>query len=385
MKYKGECKTGRRNIAVFVVFCLVTTVFGQGSLTPPGAPMPTMKTLGEIGASISNVSNAVSQIKDNVRTTLEAGSAGVNPLSGGGFQITQSGSYYLTENLTISSGNGVLINADGVTLDLNGFTIRSSGACSAGVNISGKNVTVFNGHIIGGTSYVGGSGDQYTGDGFSDGIYASSYSDTGIRIRGISVSAVDQHGIYIGDSKSIVTSCTVETAGAEGIYAGVISDSSATACGGVAIYGVSVKNCIGESHANHGIQAYTVINSTGTSEATDTQSDGIYAYYSVINCYGSTTADKGIEATCVSSSYGQTLTQEANRYAEGIHANSSVQNSYGYAAYPGSGNGIDSTMVLNSTGVSYGTNSTAYGISSYIANSSYAIGGASIAHKYNMP
>ena len=374
----------KKNSVLFSVLCLATVVFGQGSLTPSGAPMPTMKTLGEIDASVSSVSNAVAQIKDNARTPLKVDSLGVNPLSGGGFLITQSGSYYLTQNLTVSSMDAIRIEADGVTLDLNGFTIRSSGACGAAINIFGENITVFNGHIIGGTRYVGGEGDQYTGDGFSNGIYAYSYLYTGIRVYGVSVSAVDQYGIYIGDSKSIVKSCTVETAGSIGICAGIISDSSATVCGGVAIYGVSVKNCIGESYSNHGIEAYTVINSTGTSDATDTQSDGIYAYYSVINCYGSTTADKGIQAACVSSSYGQTVTQEANRYSEGIFAKS-VQNSCGAAIYNGSGNGIESTLVLNSMGVSYGTNSAAYGIYATIANSSYAIGGEHISNKYNMP
>ena len=42
--------------------------------------------------------------------------------------ISQPGSYYLTRNLTVSSGDGINITTIGVTLDLNGFTIRSTRA-----------------------------------------------------------------------------------------------------------------------------------------------------------------------------------------------------------------------------------------------------------------
>ena len=70
--------------------------WAQGSLTPPGAPAATMRTLEQM----------------EPRT----------PISSAPYTISQQGSYYLTANLT-STGHGVVIAASGVTLDLMGFTL----------------------------------------------------------------------------------------------------------------------------------------------------------------------------------------------------------------------------------------------------------------------
>src|SRR5579883_474024 len=74
-------------------------MFAQGSLTPPGAPAPTMKTLSQI----------------EPRT----------PISSLPFTIYIPGSYYLTTNLTgVSNSDGITISTGNVTLDLNGFTLQ---------------------------------------------------------------------------------------------------------------------------------------------------------------------------------------------------------------------------------------------------------------------
>ena len=54
-------------------------------------------------------------------------------MAAGGFPyvITQSGSYRLSGNLTVPSGvDGIDINADNVTLDLNGFSIVGPVTCN---------------------------------------------------------------------------------------------------------------------------------------------------------------------------------------------------------------------------------------------------------------
>ncbi len=65
----------------------------------PGAPGPTGRTLEQIAP----------------RIPLAAATT-----------ITQPGSYFLTANITVATGNGIAINSDNVTLDLNGFTLAST-------------------------------------------------------------------------------------------------------------------------------------------------------------------------------------------------------------------------------------------------------------------
>ncbi len=127
----------KMNRTVAVVLCMVGVAFGQGSLTPPGAPSATMKTLDELDAAIGGVSNAVSQIQDEVRT----------PISVAGYTINSAGSYYLTADLVSGGGTfGINIDADDVTLDLNGFSIRS--ASGQGIFMNDRdNVVVKNGTI----------------------------------------------------------------------------------------------------------------------------------------------------------------------------------------------------------------------------------------------
>ncbi len=76
---------------------------GQGSLAPFGPPAPTMKSLDHIEA----------------RT----------PTSSAPFTITVAGSYYLTGNVVANASDaGIVIAADDVTADLNGFALAGGGA-----------------------------------------------------------------------------------------------------------------------------------------------------------------------------------------------------------------------------------------------------------------
>ena len=129
-------KTSR---AIVAVLCVAGAVFGQGSLTPPGAPAPTMKTLDELDAAISGVSNAVSSIQGEARF----------PISVAGYTITNGGSYYLTADLMPEGGDsGININVNDVTLDLNGFSILGGLSSGQGISMNNRdNVVVKNGTI----------------------------------------------------------------------------------------------------------------------------------------------------------------------------------------------------------------------------------------------
>src|ERR1051325_1073226 len=92
-------------------------VLAQGPLTPPGAPAPAFKTLQEIEPrAIVNSNNTPG---DSLNL----------------FLITNSGSYYLTNNLTgVSGKNGLGIAAPNVTLDLNGFSLLGVPGSADGIN-----------------------------------------------------------------------------------------------------------------------------------------------------------------------------------------------------------------------------------------------------------
>jgi parallel beta-helix repeat protein len=103
-------------------------LLAQGSLTPPGAPAATMKTLDQL----------------EPRT----------PISTLPFTIGTRGSYYVTGNLTgVAGQHGIIVNADHVTVDLGGFDLvgPGSGAATSGirVNAARTNVTIRNGSVRG--------------------------------------------------------------------------------------------------------------------------------------------------------------------------------------------------------------------------------------------
>ena len=104
----------------------LSTCFAQGSLTPPGTPAPTMKTLDQVEAR--------------------------SPISSLPYTISQPGSYYLTTNLTGSSGaSGIIISSGSVTLDLNGFALTGVAGSTNGIRVSNvyTNITVRNGTVNG--------------------------------------------------------------------------------------------------------------------------------------------------------------------------------------------------------------------------------------------
>src|SRR5580700_2741048 len=67
------------------------------------------------------------------------------------YVITQTGSYKLSGNLVAPANlGGIVINADSVTLDLNGFTIKGGGDNGQGVfSFASKNSSVKNGWVTG--------------------------------------------------------------------------------------------------------------------------------------------------------------------------------------------------------------------------------------------
>jgi hypothetical protein len=343
-----------------------STLFGQGSLTPPGAPAPTMKTLDQIEA----------------RTAI----------SSAPFTINQPGSYYLTTNITVGSSNAVTIASHGVTLDFNGHTISSTAASATGygvrINSGLKDVTILNGHIVSGVTNNAGT---YNGSGFQYGIsfFTAGTAPINARVTGVSVSGCLSHGIYLGAiESSVVESCTVRTVGANGIVASAVKQSSAIDCGSHAIGGNQVTDCRGQSIGGDGIIAATAQNCLGSSSGSG--GTGVNAstalncygssstYYGVLaettqNCYGSSSSGTGVRATTAQNCRGI-----SSGGGDGVHAfiasgcyGSSVS---GYGVY------VDSVASL-----CYGSSSAANsGMRAWIANSCDG-NSFTVFNKYNMP
>jgi parallel beta-helix repeat protein len=231
-------------------FAATISIFAQGSLTPPGAPAPTMKALDQI-ASTGIAINA----------TNTPGNASAL------FVISLPGSYYLTGNITgVSGKNGIVINAENVSLDLNGFALIGVSGASSGVltNPNIRNVRVHDGTIRSWPVY---------------GVLAFT-SPNGVleRLRILDCGAA---GVFMGDGSvvkdcllrgnadagiyarvgSLITGCTVENNA--GLGMGVDADCHIVGCtvrsnGGAGIDPAPdchIKDCVATGNGSFGIRA----------------------------------------------------------------------------------------------------------------------------------
>jgi hypothetical protein len=299
----------------------LSTAFAQGSLTPPRAPAPTMKSLDQI----------------EPRTPVDATHTPGNSFEE--FIITQPGSYYLTSNINLTNGEAIAITTNGVTLDLNGFTISSTDpagtayAIRLAVSSGNGDITIFNGHIKGG---VTNNGTSFSGPGFGSAINTPGTLLQNVRITGISISGCSYYGIYLGTgSSTVVESCTVQNIGFMGIFANSVSHSTAYQCGNYGIYAYAADDCTGQ-----GVGSGIGISTTTAN-----------------NCYGySTGSGAGLAAT-------------------------TANNCYGYSAGSGTGLWVTGTAIG-----CYGQSVSGIGINAHIANSCMVGGGTTnITYKYNMP
>lgn len=112
---------------------LCVAIATAGPLTPPSAPASSYKTLSEV------------EPRTAINSTNTPGNFSAT------FRITQPGSYYLTGNITGSSGKfGIEVVASNVTIDLNGFTLQGTSGSLEGINVgSGSGFVLRNGIISG--------------------------------------------------------------------------------------------------------------------------------------------------------------------------------------------------------------------------------------------
>ena len=244
-------------------------LYGQGSLTPPGAPAPTMKTLDQIEA----------------RTPLAGGSTAIT--------ISAQGSYYLTGSLTVASGDAITITAANVTLDLGGFTIATTATTPGGyaVKIAARRVTVSNG-IVAGAGTV--SGSTFSGGGFANGVVYLGPIPQATVVRNVLVTGCSTTGI----GANLVEGCNVQNVGVTGINGRVVRGCQADTCGGTGINSSVVSDCVGSGYA-YGISCGTLANSSGYIGG-DGSATGIGLNATTVqNCVGSVSAGGGTAINAV--------------------------------------------------------------------------------------
>ena len=253
-------------VRVLALVALVTGVgtrqgWSQGSLRPPGAPGPTMKALDQVEprTAITNL-----------------------PCT-----ISQSGSYYVTRDLT-SAGDGRVINADNVTVDLMGFTLHGA-QTGNGIYANGRRtVAVRNGAVCG---FNGGLWLQDVEQSAFESLNVASNISQGVFVFGLAapcrgnrfsrcnVSHNGLQGLYLSSSDAAgpcsdntLEDCTLTANGDAGVFmngsSGALCDGnrlerctvSANGGDGVSLFGVSgscagnlVKNCVVRGNGGAGL------------------------------------------------------------------------------------------------------------------------------------
>ena len=206
-------------ILLAVVLGAVSAAFA-GSLTPPGAPASTMKTLQEVYDKADEA---------EART----------PISSIPYTISASGSYYLTQDLGPAAQDtpGITITADNVTLDLNGFALigagKAVGSSGSGITLSEAhyNIAVRNGTVRDwredGVSASAATNSQFEGLRCHNNGQWGLIAGSGATARGNSCRSNGDHGLRVS-SLSVITGNTCTYNGGSGIYS---SNGSCTITG----------------------------------------------------------------------------------------------------------------------------------------------------------
>jgi len=235
-------------------------------------------------------------------TSIQAETINCTPITTLPATITAQGIYCLTGNLATSqiSGNAITINANNVTLDLNGWKVGGQAAGTStqanGIFSSANNVTIKNGIVRGFLYgiYLGGSGVVVRD------MLADSNTYAGIYITGLGALVEHNQVVNTGGStiNNGVSAVGIEANGnssivSDNMVAGITVAGNGNETGiGVAGSYSAVRNNVVSNTAQPSIGTSDgismsegiALNNTVSNFVVGISSDGIYAYNTVYGC-----------------------------------------------------------------------------------------------------
>ncbi|HYG21361.1 MAG TPA: right-handed parallel beta-helix repeat-containing protein [Verrucomicrobiae bacterium] len=289
----------------------LATAFAQGSLTPPGAPAPTMKSLDQIES----------------RT----------PIGSLPFVIAASGSYYLVTNLSgVAGTNGITITADSVSLDLNGFSLVGVPGSLNGIFITdGRSSVVIRNGIIrywdrDGIDALGASGAHFMNLHLLSNGRGGLSGSFGSVVKSCSAVTNAQWGIF-ANIGSTVSDSTARNNGSDGFSisndGSTIRDSASSANGGSGFFGSGGNifvNCSAARNNAHGFTGGG--NIYRECSATSNGTNGFNGGAVLEGCHSANNMGEGIVVSTGSTVRGNNCISNGDGTADGagIHATGGV-------------------------------------------------------------
>ena len=306
-------KTAIQCVVFVCALIILSQVSMAGNLEPSAPPGSTMKPLDQVEPRI--------------------------PITSVPYTISQSGSYYLTKNLT-AADTAITVSADDVTIDLRGFSLTGNNTGSGVYMTDRINVEIRNGTI---RNFNYGINDDYI-------MMVSNGTSTNHRVIGVRALSNVNFGIKLYGPNNEVRDCSASNNG--------------TSASGSNIFGISVGN-------NSTVTGNTVNNNGGSAQS-NAWVFGITAGYNCtitgnavsFNGYmaGESTTVYGIVANSGSTITGNTVSGNGTLTGSvyGIAANGEGSTITGNTVY---GNGSSATVLVHGIYASAGctvTGNTAY-------------------------
>lgn len=250
------------------VAALASVALFAGDLNPPPGPVaPTMKTLDEVEARIPLQSVPGGATFEHV--------------------VSAPGSYYLTGDLVLTLPiSAVFIEADDVTIDLNGFSIVGTGV-QTGVLINNgrRNIVIRDGTIRS----------------FAAGVWGINALD--VQAINLRVHSMQGQGVFLGDG-GVVENCTAANCGDVGLVvgnAGRITNSTSRNNAGSGFglgAGSVIENCTASSNGFDGVISNGPVAATNlTARGNSLVGLNLGANSTVIGCNASNNGGGGIRVT----------------------------------------------------------------------------------------